>query len=77
MNDYTPEDLLEYYYQETSPEKSNAILIALENSWVLQQKFDVISQAAERLDKSIRAPRSQSVQAILNYAAEHSSESVE
>ena len=77
MNNYTPEDLLEYYYQETSPEKSSAIANAIKASWVLQQKFDVISQAAESLDKSIRGPRPQSIQFILNYAGEHSSEAVE
>ena len=77
MNNYTPEDLLEYHYQETSPEKSNAIATAIEASWALQQKYDVIRQAAESLDKSIRGPRPQSIQFVLNYAGEHSSEAVE
>lgn len=68
---FTPEDLLEFYYQETSPEKSNAIALALENNWALQQKFDVICQAAEKLDKSVRSPRNASVQSVLNYATSH------
>lgn len=68
---FTPEDLLEYYYQETSPEKSNAIALALESNWALQQKFDVICQAAERLDKTIRSPRAASVQAVMEYATAH------
>ncbi len=68
---FTPEDLLEYYYQETSPEKSNAIALALDNDWALQQKFDVICQAAERLDKSVRSPRQSSVQSVLGYATQH------
>jgi hypothetical protein len=68
---FTPEDLLEYYYQETSPEKSNAIALALDNDWALQQKFDVICQASERLDKSVRSPRQSSVQSVLDYATQH------
>lgn len=65
---FTPEDLLEYYYQETSPEKTQAIALAFETNWALLQKFDVICQAAERLDKTIRSPRPASVQAIMDYA---------
>lgn len=68
---FTPEDLLEYYYQETSPEKSHSIVLALENDWALQQKFDVICQAAERLGKSVRSPRQSSVQSVLDYATQH------
>ncbi|MES2777091.1 MAG: hypothetical protein V4722_23140 [Bacteroidota bacterium] len=68
---FTPEDLLEYYYQETSPEKSQAIALELENNWALQQKFDVICQAAERLDKTLRSPRPASVQSVMDYATAH------
>ncbi len=68
---FTPEDLLEFYYQETSPEKSQAISLALDNDWALQQKFDVICQAAERLEKSVRSPRQSSVQSVLDYATQH------
>ncbi len=68
---FTPEDLLEYYYQETSPEKSQSIALALETDWTLQQKFDVIRQAAERLEKSVRSPRQSSIQSVLDYATQH------
>ena len=70
MSNFTPEDLLEYFYQETSPEKTEDIQYALANQWALQEKFRVITQAAERLNKSTIAPRYQSVQAILSHAAE-------
>jgi hypothetical protein len=69
MNLFTPEDLLEYYYQETSPEKTDSIALALENSWALRQKYEVICEAAIRLDKSIISPRPESVQFIMDYAA--------
>lgn len=69
MSLFTPEDLLEYYYQETSSEKSVAIADALQNNWALHQKYEVICQAADRLDKSIVSPRDEAVQNILDYAA--------
>ena len=69
MNLFTTEDLLEYYYKETSQEKSCGIILALENNWALRQKFEVICQGADRLDKSIFSPRTGSVNALLNYAA--------
>ena len=69
MTFFTLEDLLEYYYHETLPEKSCAIAASLESNWELRQKFDVICQAAARLNKSVYSPRRQSIRAILNYAA--------
>ncbi len=71
MTNFTPEDLLEYFYQETSPKKTCAVQFALETEWALQQKFDVITQAAEKLDKSLICPRKQSVNAIMEHAAKH------
>jgi hypothetical protein len=71
MSNFTPEDLLEYFYQETSPKKTEAIQLALENQWPLQQKYNVITQAAERLEKSLLAPRKQSVASIVEHAAKH------
>jgi len=68
---FTPEDLLEYYYQETSPEKCNAIALELDCNWALQQKFAVICQAAERLDKTLRSPREASLRSVMDYATSH------
>ena len=69
MINFTPEDLLEYYYQETSPEQTAAIENALSQSWSLSDKYQVIVQAAKRLDKSMESPRTEVLQRILNYAA--------
>lgn len=69
MSNFTPEDLLEYFYQETSQEKTDSIEFALSNQWALQEKYRVIMQAAERLNKSTIAPRVQSIKAILLYAS--------
>lgn len=77
MNVFTTDDLLEFYYQESSPEKASRILIALKSDWALQQKFDVICSATDRLDKSFCKPRPQSVQRIVDYATRRTSEPVE
>jgi hypothetical protein len=71
MTNFTPEDLLEYFYQETPPKKTAAVQAALDTEWPLQQKYNVITQAAEKLDKSILSPRKQSVKAIMDHAAKH------
>lgn len=71
MSLFTPEDLLEYHYQEASSEKSFLIANALETDWALHQKYQVICQAAARLDKSLVPPRPEAVQYILEYAARH------
>lgn len=69
MNLFTPEDLLEYYYQETPSEKSVDIANALQTDWTLYQKYEIICQAAAWLDKSAVSPRNEAVQNILDYAA--------
>lgn len=76
MNIFTPEDLLEYYYQETTPDKAACIAEALQSSWTLQQKYEVLCEAATRLDKSILSPRPEAVNFIMNYAAHGTPESV-
>ena len=70
MNIFTPEDLLEYFYRETSAEKTIAIANALESNWALQQKYNVICEATEKLDRSFVSPRKKAVQSILDYAAQ-------
>ena len=42
MHNFTPEDLVQHLYNETSPEKSTAIKAALETDWSLREMYDVI-----------------------------------
>ena len=70
MSNFTPEDLLQYYYKELPLESMKLISEALQNNWALKQKYNVIIEAARRLDNSIRPPRKESVDAILKYAEE-------
>lgn len=68
MNNFTPEDLLQFYYKELPFESMKLISEALQADWTLKQKYDVISEAARRLDNSIQPPRKESIEAILKYA---------
>lgn len=68
MDIYTPENMIRYLYNETSPEESAAMRLALETDWVLREKFDILKQSLEDLNSLYRAPRSKAIQAILRYA---------
>jgi hypothetical protein len=45
MQNFTPEDLLQYLYNETSPRKTAEIKEALEKDYSLREKFEVITSA--------------------------------
>jgi anti-sigma factor RsiW len=72
MKNFTPEELLEYYYGEMDAKKSAEIQKFIEENWALKEKMRVIAEAAERLDKSMVSPRKKSVEDILKYAARRS-----
>ena len=42
MTKFTPEDLVQYLYNETSVQKTAAIKAALEENWDLQESFEHI-----------------------------------
>ncbi len=68
MNSFTPEDLLQYLYKETSTEKTAAITAALESDWSLREKFEVISSGKKRLETLQLSPRKKTIDNILKYA---------
>lgn len=68
MHNFTPEDLLQYLYNETSPEKTAAIKAALENDWSLREKMEVITSAQNRLESLKLSPSKNVIANILNYA---------
>ncbi len=68
MHSFTPEDLLQYLYNETSPEKTAAITAALDSDWSLREKYEVILSATKRLEVIKLSPRSQTIDNILSYA---------
>ncbi len=68
MHNFTPEDLLQYLYNETSQEKTVAIQQALEADWTLREKLEVITAAQMRLEKLSLSPRSETIDKIMAYA---------
>lgn len=73
---FTPEELLQYLYKETSPEKTAAIETALRNDWTLREKLEVLSASQQSLDKALESPRTEVVLKVLNYARETVADSV-
>ncbi|MBA3674414.1 MAG: hypothetical protein H0W75_05560 [Chitinophagaceae bacterium] len=67
MHNFTPEDLVQYQYNETSPQKKEAIKAALETDWHLKEMHDVIVSAQKRLEAFELRPREESVSKILRY----------
>ena len=74
MHNFTPEDLLQYLYDETSPAQTAAIKAALENDWSLREKFEVITSAQARLETLKMSPSQKTIDNILNYAEKAVSE---
>lgn len=69
---FTPEDLLQYLYKETTPEQTAAIEQALAENWTLREKFEVIKAGYRRLEQIRFSPRTETVLNILRYAAKTS-----
>jgi hypothetical protein len=67
-HNFTPEDLLQYLYKETTPEENIAIEKAMAEDWTLKEKFEVIKKAAQRLTRFTFSPRTESVLKVLKYA---------
>ena len=68
MHSFTPEDLIQYVYNETSSQKSAAIKAALEADWTLRDKYEEILSAQQSLEKVSFSPRNKAVDNILAYA---------
>jgi hypothetical protein len=68
MQNFTPEDLLRYLYNETSPRKTAEIKEALEKDYSLREKLEVITSAQKRLEALTLSPRKKTIENILNYA---------
>ncbi len=65
---FTPEDLIQYLYKETTPAQSLAIEQAMEADWTLREKFEVIKKAHARLEKFKISPRVETILDVLRYA---------
>jgi hypothetical protein len=69
MTLFTPEDLVMYLYQETSPEKTAAIELALQNDWALREKLQLLRESVTDVEQMpLSSPRTEVVLRVLNYA---------
>jgi hypothetical protein len=68
MPKITTDELIQYLYQESSKDQSMAIEKALQTDWELKDELEILKSSMQSLDKMVKSPRSQSVDAILNYA---------
>jgi len=70
MTQFSPENLLQFLYKESSPEMTAEIEAALEQDWTLREKLAVLKAAHQRLQTLVEAPRTEAVLNILRYAAQ-------
>ncbi len=68
MYNFTPEDLLQYHYNELTAEESKLLEASVQDDWVLREKLSVIREAAQRLNKSLYSPRQEAINEIMQYA---------
>ncbi|MEO6455432.1 MAG: hypothetical protein ABIN97_15235 [Ginsengibacter sp.] len=68
MNNITPEDLVQYLYNETSSEKTMAIKAALESDWSIREAFDQMVAAQKQLEEVKLSPREEAIKEILDHA---------
>ena len=74
---FTPEELVQYLYNESSPEKSAAIDAALREDWTLREKLEVLQSSVETLNKGMQSPRTEVILRILSYARDTVTETVQ
>lgn len=65
MTKFTPEDLVQYLYKETSEQKTANIREALETDWTLRESFKQILTSVKNLEEIRLSPRDEAVNKIL------------
>lgn len=74
---FTPEELVQYLYNETSPKRTAEIEEALQHDWSLREKLETLQHTSQALDIQFESPRTASVINVLNYARESVNEPVQ
>lgn len=74
MNNFTPEDLLLYLYNEMEDSQKLEVEKALQKDWTLREKLSVLKTSMQRLDKLIETPRTEVVLNVLHHAQKVNSE---
>jgi hypothetical protein len=69
MVNSTLEDLILYMHNEVTPSQKAQIEKELKEVWALREKYNVLKESFERLNKmKLQSPRQQSIESILKYA---------
>ena len=71
MTKFTPEDLVQYLYNETSVQKTAAIKAALEADWDLQESYEQIRAGQKNLEGITLSPRDEAVNKILQHTSKN------
>jgi hypothetical protein len=58
---FTPEELVQYLYNEATPEKRAQIDAALQRDWSLREKLEVLKSSSNALNRELVSPRAESV----------------
>lgn len=74
---FTPEELIQFLYKETSPVKTAEIEQALQHDWALREKLEILQNSMLALDTPLESPRTEAVLKVLTYARETMSETVQ
>ena len=74
---FTPEELIQYLYKETSPARTAQIEETLLNDWSLREKLEVLQNSIQMLERPLESPRTEAIINVLNYARETFSEPVQ
>ena len=67
---FTPEELIQYLYKETSPTRTAQIEEVLQHDWSLREKLEVLRNTLQVLDRPLESPRTEVIKNILQYARE-------
>ena len=65
---FTPNDVVRYYYNETSEEENKAIAQALIIDADLLEVYMQLKQSADKLDEAQKNPSEKVINNILNYS---------
>lgn len=68
MNHFTNEDMIRFLYNEMTTEETQQFIQALEADWTFRERFEVLKQSKEGLDKVSYTPRTSTINAIMQYA---------
>jgi flagellin-specific chaperone FliS len=74
---FTPEELIQYLYKETSPDRTAQIEEMLQSDWSLREKLEVLQKSIDVLNRPLESPRTEAVLNVLNYAREAVAESIQ